>query len=230
MDVLARARSGDEAARDAFVKENAPLVWGIARRFYRTEHEPEDLFQVGCIGLLKAMSKYDEAYNTRFSTYAVPLIIGEIRRYIRDQSPLKVSRSAKEMALRAWRRQEELAAALGREPTVKEVAEDLGVSTDSLVAAWEGLRQPAPLSSAEDGPDLEDHLADASESETRWVLGLTLQEALGRLEGRERAVLVLRYLNDMTQEEVARTLGISQAQVSRIEAMALAKARGYLVD
>jgi RNA polymerase sporulation-specific sigma factor len=228
LDLLARARKGDQEARARFVTENSPLIWGIVRRFDRLGHEPEDLFQVGCIGLLKAMDRFDEGFGTRFSTYALPLIIGEIRRHIRDQSPLRVPRGAKEMARRAWVRQEEMANVLGREPSVLEVATDLGVSPHDLVAAWEGLRRPAPLASGNDSPGIEDVVHDTSQSESLWATGVAIQEVLLELEPRERAVLVLRYLRDKTQEEVARALGISQAQVSRIEKSALENARLHL--
>lgn len=218
--LIALSQSGDTLARDTLVQCNIRLVWSVVQRFMNRGYEPEDLFQIGCIGLLKSIDKFDLSYDVKFSTYAVPMIIGEIQRFLRDDGTLKVSRSMKELANKVRKMSDELSKTLGRLPTVQEVAEALGVTTEDIVFAQEANR---PLTSIHetvfendgDPITLMDQIADGSES--RWFDKLALNEAIETLGDRERLIVYLRYFRDQTQSEVASRLGISQVQVSRLE-------------
>lgn len=232
-ELIARAQTGDAVARDQLVEGNLRLVRSLVGRFGSTGADPEDLFQLGCIGLLKAVDRFDLSFDVRFSTYAVPLILGEIRRYLRDDGPLRVSRSLKQLAGQARKTEEQLAAQLGREPTVAELAQATGVSTDVLVEALEGARAPASIHQTVHQGDgepiyLVDQLASDLDREGQVVNRVLLREGISSLEPREQRVLFLRFFRDKTQAEVAAMLGCSQVQVSRLERRALEQIRRFV--
>lgn len=218
--LIALSQSGDNLARDRLVSCNVRLVWSVVQRFLNRGYEAEDLFQIGCIGLLKSVDKFNLSYDVKFSTYAVPMIIGEIQRFLRDDGTLKVSRSLKELANKVRKMKDELSKTLGRLPTIKEVADELGITAEEVVFAQEANK---PLSSIHetvfendgDPITLMDQIAD--ESQEKWFEKLALNEAIGGLSERERLIVYLRYYRDQTQSEVAERLGISQVQVSRLE-------------
>lgn len=227
------AHAGDENARNELIENNLRLVWSVVQRFLGRGIEAEDLFQIGSVGLVRAVDRFDPAFGVKFSTYAVPLIIGEIRRFFRDDGPVKVSRSLKENALRVRKAQELLAAKLGRDPSMHEIAEEIGISIEDLVTATDAMR---PLSSLQetltqdDGSALrlEDRLPDSRVDESAWVDRLAIQGALGQLADVERQVIFSRFFHDKTQVQTAEILGISQVQVCRIEKRALLKVRQYM--
>ncbi len=218
--LIALSQSGDNLARDTLVQCNIRLVWSVVQRFINRGYDPDDLFQIGCIGLLKSVDKFDLSYEVKFSTYAVPMIIGEIQRFLRDDGTLKVSRSMKELANKVRKASDDLSKTLGKIPTINEIAEYLDVTVSDIVFAQEANR---PLSSIHetvfendgDPITLMDQIAD--ESDERWFDKLALTEAIDTLNERERLIVYLRYFRDQTQSEVARRLGISQVQVSRLE-------------
>jgi RNA polymerase sporulation-specific sigma factor len=218
--LIALSQAGDTTARDTLVSGNIRLVWSVVQRFANRGYDSDDLFQIGCIGLLKSVDKFDLSYDVKFSTYAVPMIIGEIQRFLRDDGTLKVSRSLKEMANRVRKVKDELAKRLGRAATVGEIAEELGVSPEDIVFAQEANKPPASIHETvfeNDGDPitLMDQIAD--DSQERWFDKLALTEAIQSLSERERLIVYLRYFRDQTQSEVASRLGISQVQVSRLE-------------
>jgi RNA polymerase sporulation-specific sigma factor len=235
MRLLKSAQSGDSAAVEKLVNSNLKLVMSIASRFLNSGYELDDLFQVGSIGLIKAIRRFDTSSGLQFSTYAVPLIIGEIRRYLRDDSPIRVSRSIKELAYKAGKVKEALSATLGREATIAEIANELGVSSDRVVEAFEAtstltsLHQPVYR---DDGDELlvVDQLAvsEGGTEESRLVERMSLKQVIDRLEKVEKQVIFLRFLQDKGQVDVAKALEISQPQVSRIERRALCKIRAML--
>jgi RNA polymerase sporulation-specific sigma factor len=218
--LIALSQSGDNLARDTLVQCNIRLVWSVVQRFMNRGYDPDDLFQIGCIGLLKSVDKFDLSYEVKFSTYAVPMIIGEIQRFLRDDGTLKVSRSMKELANKVRKASDDLSKTLGKIPTINEIGEYLGVTASDIVFAQEANR---PLSSIHetvfendgDPITLMDQIAD--DSDERWFDKLALTEAIDTLNERERLIVYLRYFRDQTQSEVARRLGISQVQVSRLE-------------
>lgn len=218
--LIALSQSGDSGARDTLVNCNIRLVWSVVQRFMNRGYEPEDLFQIGCIGLLKSVDKFDLSYDVKFSTYAVPMIIGEIQRFLRDDGTLKVSRSLKELANKVRKTKDELSKGLGRQPTISEVADKLGITSEDVVFAQEANKPPASIHETvfeNDGDPitLMDQIAD--ESGEKWFDKLALAEAIETLSERERLIVYLRYYRDQTQSEVASRLGISQVQVSRLE-------------
>lgn len=230
-DLLARSQAGDAEAREKLVLGNQRLVWAVVQRFLGRGYEPEDLFQIGCIGLMKAIDKFDLSYDVKFSTYAVPMIIGEIQRFLRDDNTVKVSRSLKETAKQIRRVREELVKKLGRQPHVREIAEQLGMDPAEVVFAQDAVRAPASIHETvyeNDGDPiyLVDQIADDDPSE--WFDKLALHEVLGRLPERERLIVYLRFFKDKTQAEVAQVLGISQVQVSRLEKRILQNIRKQL--
>jgi RNA polymerase sporulation-specific sigma factor len=201
------------------------------QRFLNRGYEADDLFQIGCIGLMKAVDKFDLSYDVRFSTYAVPMIIGEIQRFLRDDSTVKISRSLKETARQVRRTRDELAKKLGRNPHINEVAEALGMEPTEVVFAMEAMRQPASIHETvfeNDGDPiyLMDQISD--ESQDKWFDKVALHDALARLPERERLIVFLRFFRDKTQAEVAEVLGISQVQVSRLEKKILQAVREQL--
>lgn len=218
--LIALSQSGDSRARDTLVQCNIRLVWSVVQRFLNRGYEQEDLFQIGCIGLLKSVDKFDLSFDVKFSTYAVPMIIGEIQRFLRDDGTLKVSRSLKEQANKIRKTKDELSKKLGRLPTVKEVAEALGITPEDVVFAQEANKPPTSIHETvfeNDGDPitLMDQISD--DSEDKWFDKMALGEAIESLSERERLIVYLRYYKDQTQSEVASRLGISQVQVSRLE-------------
>ncbi|MDQ0205798.1 RNA polymerase sporulation sigma factor SigF [Alkalicoccobacillus murimartini] len=218
--LIKASQDGDIEARNEIVSRNTRLVWSVVQRFMNRGYEADDLFQIGCIGLIKSVDKFDLSYDVKFSTYAVPMIIGEIQRFLRDDGTVKVSRSIKELGNRIRKMKDELTKTLGRTPTVNEMAKQLEVSPEEIVFAGEASR---PLTSIHetvyendgDPITLLDQMADQSES--RWFDKIALKEVIKELEDRERLIVYLRYYKDQTQSEVAERLGISQVQVSRLE-------------
>ncbi|MGE5675290.1 MAG: RNA polymerase sporulation sigma factor SigF [Mycobacterium leprae] len=233
-ELIRRSQEGDQAARNKLVEANLRLVRSLASRFVSDSADQEDLFQLGCIGLMKAVDRFDLSYNVRFSTYAVPLILGEIRRYLRDDGPLRVSRSVKQLAQHARKAREKLAGELGRDPTVNEIAQELAVSPEEIVEAMDGVRSPASIHQTVyegDGDPiyLLDQLAgEESHREGQWLERVALREGLSCLEPREKEVILMRFFRDMTQSEVASVLGCSQVQVSRLERRALEQIRRFM--
>ncbi|MCA0119361.1 MULTISPECIES: RNA polymerase sporulation sigma factor SigF [Bacillus] len=218
--LIKKSQGGDQQARDLLVEKNMRLVWSVVQRFLNRGYEPDDLFQIGCIGLLKSVDKFDLSYDVKFSTYAVPMIIGEIQRFIRDDGTVKVSRSLKELGNKIRRARDELSKSHGRMPTVQEIAEYLDITPEDVVLAQEAVRSPSSIHETvyeNDGDPITllDQIADHSEE--RWFDKIALKEAIKELEEREKLIVYLRYYKDQTQSEVAERLGISQVQVSRLE-------------
>lgn len=229
-ELLERAQHGDSSAYDQVIRENTRLVHAIVRRFADRGAEYEDLFQIGCIGLIKAVRNFDLDYGVRFSTYAVPMIMGEVRRYLRDDSLVKVSRSTKEQAYKIMQAQEELRRTLGRSPTMEELARHLGMPREEISYALEALVAPisldAPLSSEDtEGTSPLQLLHDGSAQEEETVNHILLSQLLQTLSERERLIVTMRYFQDKTQAEIASRLGVSQVQVSRLESRILARLR-----
>lgn len=219
-EYIKRSQSGDQEARDILVEKNMRLVWSVVQRFLNRGYEPDDLFQIGSIGLLKSVDKFDLSYDVKFSTYAVPMIIGEIQRFIRDDGTVKVSRSLKELSNKIRRTKDELAKKNGRVPTVSEIADYLDVSIEDVLMAQDAGRSPASIHETvyeNDGDPitLMDQLSD--QNEQKWFDKIALEEAIRGLDERERLIVYLRYYKDQTQSEVAKRLEISQVQVSRLE-------------
>lgn len=219
-ELIQKSQAGDQNARDLIVEKNMRLVWSVVQRFLNRGYDPEDLFQIGCIGLLKSVDKFDLTYDVKFSTYAVPMIIGEIQRFIRDDGTVKVSRSLKEMGNRIRKTKDELSKVLGRTPTVNELSVQLDLSPEEIILAQEAGRTPSSIHETvyeNDGDPITllDQIADGNEG--KWFDKLALKEAILELDERERLIVYLRYYKDQTQSEVALRLGISQVQVSRLE-------------
>lgn len=228
-ELIARSQAGDRAATEALVTENSPLIWSVARRFMGRGTDTEDLYQLGCIGFLKAVAGFDLEYGTQFSTYAVPKIAGEIRRFLRDDGTVKVSRSIKEQAYVIRSARSELAARLDREPTLQELSVKTGISPEDIAAAETATAATESIhrQTGEDGFCLEDVLTDTASEET-MVERIALDQAITKLPERETMVIRLRYFHGLTQERVAKVLGVSQVQVSRIEKKALADLKELL--
>ena len=228
-ELIARSRAGDREAGEQLILENNGLIWSVARRFFGRGVDSDDLYQLGCLGFLKAVEGYDPAFGTQFSTYAVPKIAGEIRRFLRDDGAIKVSRSLKEQSASIKMTRSRLTAELGREPTIGEIGRELGLTAEEIAmaetatAATESIQRE----SGEDGFTLETVLTD-SDTEEQLVERIALREAIGKLPEREALVINLRYFHGLTQERVARVLGVSQVQVSRIEKKALGHLREML--
>ncbi|MGI6485743.1 MAG: RNA polymerase sporulation sigma factor SigF [Tepidanaerobacteraceae bacterium] len=231
--LLKQVKQGNRQARDKLVSLNLGLVWSIVKRYNNRGYELEDLFQIGSIGLLKAIDKFDPSYNVKFSTYAVPMIMGEIRRFIRDDNPIKVSRSLKELSIKIQRTQEKITKTSGREPTVKELAKELNVSPEEVVLGMESSQTAISLndiSFQDDGSPLYYiNQIDGNEyKDNQWFDKIVLKEALSKLNKDERQIIILRYFKDMTQTEVAKKLGLTQVQVSRLERKILDKVKRFL--
>ncbi|WP_407268759.1 RNA polymerase sporulation sigma factor SigF [Radiobacillus sp. PE A8.2] len=214
-----QSQHGDQDARDILVERNVRLVWSVVQRFINRGYDPDDLFQIGCIGLLKSIDKFDLSYDVRFSTYAVPMIIGEIQRFIRDDGSVKVSRSLKELGNKIRKKRDELTKEMGRTPTINELAIELDLPPEDIVHAQEAAKLPHSIHETvyENDGDPITLLDQIADQDTKWFDKLALQEVISSLEERERLIVYLRYYKDKTQSEVAERLGISQVQVSRLE-------------
>lgn len=228
-ELLHRAKQGDSRASEDLITENAGLIWSIARRFVGRGTDLEDLYQLGCLGFLKAVEGFDPAFGTQFSTYAVPKITGEIRRFLRDDGAVKVSRGIKEQATAIKIARNNLTAALGREPTVLEISRQTGISPEDIAIAENATAATESIQreTGEEGFSLE-HILTDTESEERMVEKIALSQAIGKLQEKEGMVIRLRYYHGLTQQRVAKVLDVSQVQVSRIEKKALAHLRELL--
>lgn len=229
-ELLRKAKNGDMRAREELISGNMRLVLSVIQRFGGRGEEADDLFQVGCIGLIKAIDNFDLGVGVKFSTYAVPMIIGEIRRYLRDNSMIRVSRSQRDLAYRALRAKEELSLRLSRDPTDAEIAAELGAEAADVTEALTSITTPLsiyePVSG--DGGDaiyLMDQLSDDNENDESWIDNIAITEAMKRLSERERSIISMRFFSGKTQMEIADEIGISQAQVSRIEKGAIDRIR-----
>ena len=221
-ELIRRSQQGDQEASARLVEENTGLIWSVARRFFGRGAEADDLFQLGCLGFLKAVEGFDLEYGTQFSTYAVPKIAGEIRRFLRDDGAIKVSRSIKEQASAIKITRNSLSNALGREPTIHEIADQTGLTIEQIALAENATActESIQRQSGEDGFSLENILSD-TESEESMLEKITLRQAISDLPERESLVIKLRYFHGLTQDRVSKVLGVSQVQVSRIEKKAL---------
>lgn len=228
-----RMREGDMQARQELIQGNLRLVLSVIQRFHHRGENVDDLFQVGCIGLIKAIDNFDLSQNVKFSTYAAPMIVGEIRRYLRDNNPVRVSRSLRDLAYKALQVRDQLTHRLGREPTVAEIAAELGLPREEVVYALDAIQEPVSLFEPiyQDGGDpiyVMDQVRDERNDDERWIEGIALREAIGRLDKREQQIIAMRFYQGKTQMEVAQEIGISQAQVSRLEKAALQRMRRHM--
>lgn len=232
-ELFAKMQNGDSTARDQLINGNLRLVLSVVQRFNNRGEYVDDLFQVGCIGLMKAIDNFDLSQNVKFSTYAVPMIIGEIRRYLRDNNPIRVSRSLRDVAYKALQIRDQLVTKLSREPSVQEIASELGLPLEEIVFALDAIQEPVSLFEPlyHDGGDpiyVMDQVSDEKHQDGNWLEGIAIREALRRLSERERLILTLRFFEGKTQMEVAEEIGISQAQVSRLEKAALAHMKKFV--
>lgn len=232
-ELFRRIKEGDEEARELYIKGNLRLVLSVIKRFSGSSENMDDLFQIGCIGLIKAIDNFDTTLNVKFSTYAVPMIIGEIRRYLRDNNSIRVSRSLRDIAYRAIYAKETYMKNNLKEPTIAEIANEIGIEKETIVYAMDAIQNPVSLFEpvyTEGGDTLYvmDQISDKKNREENWVENLSLREAINRLNQRERHIIDLRFYEGKTQMEVAQEIGISQAQVSRLEKNALKAMRNYL--
>ena len=228
-ELLRAARAGNTAARQKMIQGNLRLVLSVVQKFAGRGENLDDLFQVGCIGLIKAIDNFDPALNVRFSTYGVPMIVGEIRRFLRDNNPVRVSRSIRDLAYHAMQAREELQKQTGREPRVSEIAEKVGAAPENVAMALESVVEPASLyepvyGDGDESVALLDRVPGASGEES-WISSIMFKDTVRALGARERRIIALRYLSGKTQVQVAREIGISQAQVSRLEKGALCRIR-----
>lgn len=228
-ELLRAARAGNTAARQKMIQGNLRLVLSVVQKFAGRGENLDDLFQVGCIGLIKAIDNFDPALNVRFSTYGVPMIVGEIRRFLRDNNPVRISRSIRDLAYHAMQAREELQKQTGREPRVSEIAEKVGAAPENVAMALESVVEPASLyepvyGDGDESVALLDRVPEASGEES-WISSIMFKDTVRALGARERRIIALRYLSGKTQVQVAREIGISQAQVSRLEKGALCRIR-----
>jgi RNA polymerase sporulation-specific sigma factor len=228
-----RMHKGDTSAREEFINGNLRLVLSVIQRFNNRGEYVDDLFQVGCIGLIKAIDNFDVSQNVKFSTYAVPMIIGEIRRYLRDNNSIRVSRSLRDIAYKALQAKEKLTVRNSKEPTITEIAEELKIPKEEIVFALDAIQDPISLfeSVYHDGGDaiyVMDQVRDEKNHDENWLEGIALKEAMRKLNEREKLILNLRFFEGRTQMDVAEEIGISQAQVSRLEKTALLHMRKYI--
>jgi RNA polymerase sporulation-specific sigma factor len=232
-ELLVKLSKGDTAAREDLVQGNLRLVLSVIQRFNNRGEYVDDLFQVGCIGLMKAIDNFDLSQNVKFSTYAVPMIIGEIRRYLRDNNPIRVSRSLRDTAYKALQVRDSLVNKHSKEPTIGEIAEALNMSREEIVYALDAIQEPISLFEPiyHDGGDpifVMDQISDEKNEDGIWLEGISIREALDKLSDRERMILTYRFFEGKTQMEVADEIGISQAQVSRLEKAALKNMRRHV--
>lgn len=232
-ELFKRIQEGDKEARDLYIKGNLRLVLSVIQRFSNSNENVDDLFQIGCIGLIKAINNFDVTQQVKFSTYAVPMIIGEIKRYLRDNNSIRVSRSLRDTAYKAIYAKESLTRKNQKEPTITEIASEIGIGKEDIVMALDAIQSPMSLydpvySEGGDTLYVMDQISDKKCSEENWVQDLVLSNAINRLTDRERQIITLRFYEGKTQMEVAEEVGISQAQVSRLEKNALKSMRKYL--
>ena len=225
--------AGDSKARETYIEGNLRLVLSVIKRFASSNENVDDLFQIGCIGLIKAIDNFDTSLKVKFSTYAVPMIIGEIRRFLRDNSTMRVSRSLKDTAYKAIYAKENVTRKNLKEPSIEEIAAEIGIAKEDIAYALDAIQNPMSLYEpiVTDGGDtlyVMDQISDKKNKEETWVEHLSLSEAMKRLSAREREIITLRFFEGKTQMEVADAIGISQAQVSRLEKSALRAMRSYL--
>ena len=228
-----KIKDGDPDARHQFIQGNLRLVLSILQRFNNRGESADDLFQIGCIGLIKALDNFDTSHQVKFSTYAVPMIIGEIRRYLRDNSSIRVSRSIRDTAYKALGAKERLTAAAGREPTLEEISKEINLPVEEISMALDAIMDPVSLQEPvyHDGTDavfVMDQVKDEKNMDDLWLEKISLKEAMNRLGEREKNILTLRFFEGKTQMEVAGEIGISQAQVSRLEKNALSHMKKFL--
>ena len=233
-ELFRRIQKGDEKAREEYIKGNLRLVLSVIKRFDSSSESADDLFQIGCVGLMKAVDNFDPERLVRFSTYAVPMIVGEIRRYLRDNSSIRVSRSLRDTAYKAIYAKEGYVRRYMKEPTVQEIADEIGIAKEDVVFALDAVQTPMSLHEPvyNDGGDalyVMDQVSDKKNREENWVEELSLEAAMERLNERERYIISLRFFEGKTQTEVAEEIAISQAQVSRLEKNALKTMRQYLL-
>lgn len=231
--LLVKIKAGDEKAKEEYIKGNLRLVLSVIRRFSASGENPDDLFQIGCIGLIKAINNFNPELDVKFSTYAVPMIIGEIRRYMRDNNAIRVSRSLRDTAYKAIYAKENFVKRNQKEPTVQEIAREIGISKEDIVFALDAIQAPVSLQEPvyNDGGDalyVMDQVSDSRNREERWIENLSVEAAMEHLGEREKYIIRLRFFEGKTQMEVAREVDISQAQVSRLEKHALKVMRQYL--
>ena len=232
-ELFDRIEKGDKEARDLFIQGNLRLVLSIIQRFNNSNENVDDLFQIGCIGLIKALDNFDRSLNVKFSTYAVPMIIGELKRYLRDYNTIRVSRSLKDAAYKAIYAREKLMKESQKEPTIEDIAKEIGLTKEEVVVALDAIQTPVSLYEPvyTDGGDtlyVMDQIGDKKNKEDNWIEELSLRQALDKLPDRERNIVELRFFKGRTQMEVADEIGISQAQVSRLEKNALRSMKYYL--
>jgi RNA polymerase sporulation-specific sigma factor len=232
-ELLKKMATGDMAARKQMIQGNLRLVLSVIQRFNNRGEDVDDLFQVGCIGLMKAIDNFDLSQNVRFSTYAVPMIIGEIRRYLRDNNPIRVSRSLRDIAYKALQVRDSLVNKHSKEPSVKEIADELGIPREEVVYALDAIQEPISLFEPiyHDGGDpifVMDQISDSKIEDGSWLDEISIREGLSRLTSREKLILTMRFYHGRTQMEVADEIGISQAQVSRLEKAALKTLRKHM--
>lgn len=224
-DLIRAARKGDTLAREKMIQGNLRLVLSVVQKFAGRNENPDDLFQVGCIGLIKAIDNFDTEMNVRFSTYGVPMICGEVKRYLRDNNAVRVSRSLRDLAYHAMQAREELQKSTGHEPKISDIAEKIGATTENIAIALESSATPASLyepifSDGEDSFSVMDRIKDTA-GEGNWISDMMFRDTVKSLSARERRIIAMRYLSGKTQTQVANQIGISQAQVSRLEKKAL---------
>ena len=234
-ELLRRCKKGDRQARERFIEGNLRLVLSVIQRFSGRGENPDDLFQVGCVGLLKAINNFDPDMDVKFSTYGVPMICGEVRRYLRDNAAIRVSRSIRDLAYRILQCKEQLLIRLGREASLEEIAKEMNVPLASVSEAMDAISAPVSLYDPvfTDGGDpltVMDQISDPNNTDERWLESLALRDAMAQLGEREKRILSLRFYDGKTQTEVARAIGISQAQVSRLEKGALKRLRKEIVS
>ncbi len=232
-ELMAKIKAGDMLAREKFIDGNLRLVLSVIQRFSHRDENADDLFQIGCIGLIKAVDNFDLKHNVKFSTYAVPMIIGELRRYLRDNTPIRVSRSLRDVAYKTLRAKEDYINLHSKEPTIEELAEILDIPKEDIVFALEAIQAPVSLfePAYSDGTDtlfIMDQVKDSKNTDESWLEEIALKEAMTRLSDREKLIVNLRFFSGRTQMEVAEEIGISQAQVSRLEKNALERMKKYI--
>lgn len=229
-----RIKQGDKEAREAYIKGNLRLVLSVIKRFSNSNENVDDLFQIGCIGLIKAIDNFDDTMNVKFSTYAVPMIVGEIRRYLRDNNSIRVSRSLRDIAYKAIYAKENMMKMSQKEPTIEDIEKEIGIPKEDIVHALDAIQSPVSLydpvySEGGDTLYVMDQISDKKNKEDTWVEDLSLGEAMKRLSERQHCIIQLRFFQGKTQMEVAQEIGISQAQVSRLEKNALRSMKNYLM-